>query len=389
MNIKSARIFRRRAYSLNFLLALEAALASFFNATYLTTHGVPEELIGLVYATSFAVGLVMLFFMPKILRHLGNRRTFIYASALGALFALTLALSSTTALIVSTFVCFSIILLSLRFSLDIFLESSSVDGATGLTRAIFLTISNSAFVVAPLFGGWLLADGNFNYLYETTACILLLTMIASSFAFRRFRDPIYEKISWRAVFAHLRRLRGLRKLFIIEFILLFSYSLEAIYLTIYLHNEIGFSLSEMGLIFAISLLPFPLLQIPLGILGDRWFGEKEILGVGIGILGLGLCALSFITSHEATTWALMLFLVGVGAAMVEVGTESHFFKHVDGRSVGLISVYRGLYPLAYIAAPILCSMALVYFDIQNLFVMFGVCALLFGIPAVLALKDTR
>jgi hypothetical protein len=39
--------------------------------------------------------------------------------------------------------------------------------------------------------------------------------------------------------------------------------------------------------------------------------------------------------------------------MVEVLAETYFFKQITDRDEGIVSVYRMMYPLAYIIAPLL------------------------------------
>lgn len=385
---RSAQQFRRRAYILEFLLALEAAVASFFNATFLVASGVPEERIGLIYAGAYTLGICALLFAPKLLRKIGNRDLFTQGAAFASLIAFILSFLSGAALIVPLFIFLSIILLVIFFALDIFLESTTVNESTGSTRAFALTMANIAFVIAPLIGAQLLATEDFQRLYLFSATVLAILTYVAWNSLTHYEDPVYEEVAWRSVIARVRENKNLRGVFSAQFLLRFYYSMEVVFLPVYLHNNLGISLSEMGIIFTIMLLPFPLIQIPLGRLSDWRFGEKEILILGFTIMSISAIALSFITTNAPSTWAIALIITSIGAAMVEIANETFFFKQVDGRSIGTISGFRMLYPLAYIAGPVSGTLALLFIPLQFIFAFFGIIVSL-GILAALLIKDSR
>src|SRR5205085_6397253 len=52
---------------------------------------------------------------------------------------------------------------------------------------------------------------------------------------------------------------------------------SAIYIPLYLHNHAGLPWSVIGIIYALSMLPFIFLQMPVGFLADKKFGEKEFI----------------------------------------------------------------------------------------------------------------
>jgi MFS family permease len=155
-----------------------------------------------------------------------------------------------------------------------------------------------------------------------------------------------------------------------------------IYLPIFLHIEIGFSLTEIiGVIFPIALLPFILLELPLGKLADQRHDEKELLSLGFLILALSTGSIAFITSQNIFVWAGVLFLGRIGAALVEVASATYFFKKVNASNTNLISMFRSLNPMATIAAPLVATSFLFAFDMsyRYLFVILALI-LLVGMP---------
>jgi MFS family permease len=136
------------------------------------------------------------------------------------------------------------------------------------------------------------------------------------------------------------------------------------------------------------LSPFVLLQYPLGRIADMRFGEKEILIFGLIVMGLATLMITTIESPTIWVWAITLLVTRIGAATVEVMSDSYFFKHVDEEDTGLVSVYRAVAPLAGVIMPILGALIIGAYSYIALFSCLGVLCLLAIIPAA-RIKDTR
>ncbi|MBP9771914.1 MAG: hypothetical protein KBD16_03250, partial [Candidatus Pacebacteria bacterium] len=129
-------------------------------------------------------------------------------------------------------------------------------------------------------------------------------------------------------------------------------------------------------------------ELPLGTLADKVYGEKELLIAGLSIMGATTLALIFIGSTSFLIWTIALFLTRIGAATVEIMSETYFFKQVGGNDADLMEYFRSIEPTAYIVAPLLASLVLLFFPMPILFVLLG-CIVLAGIPVALQLVDTR
>jgi uncharacterized membrane protein len=78
----------------------------------------------------------------------------------------------------------------------------------------------------------------------------------------------------------------------------------------------------------------------------------------------------------------------VGASLVEVTTESYFFKQVDGEDAALMSLFRILRPLAQIIGALLGSLILTLVSFNLFFVVCGFI-LTIGIFIPRYLVDTK
>ena len=161
-----------------------------------------------------------------------------------------------------------------------------------------------------------------------------------------------------------------------------------VYMPIHLHDHIGFDWPTISIIFTIMLLPFILFEIPAGRIADKWCGEKELLSAGFIVTALFTMVIPFILIPSFIIWTAILFMTRVGASVVEISTESYFFKHVEGNDADIISFFRMARPLAYIAGPIVAMIALNFLPFQYIFLVLGII-MFFGLKYSLALKDTR
>ena len=184
--------------------------------------------------------------------------------------------------------------------------------------------------------------------------------------------------------------KNLRKILALDFLLNLFYVFMVVYLPLHLAHEIGFSRGDIGLIFTVMLLPFVLIEYPLGWLADLKWGEKEILTVGLIITALATLPVAFVTSSSLALWAIILFLTRVGASAVEAMKETYLFKQVSAGDVSVISLSRFMVPAAYLVGSLIAVLGLktFAFPITYFFILISLLFLL-GLYFSLTLKDTR
>lgn len=275
-------------------------------------------------------------------------------------------------------------------SLDIFLEVyTSSSNSVGSIRGLYTATLNASWVVAPLIGS-LLINGTENYrnTYIASFAMLFPLIYLVYKNFPRFKDPNYSHPSpWQLV-KHVSSNSNWDKIFVANVLLQTFYSWMVIYSAIYLNKFIGFGWEEIGIILVIMLIPFPIIQYPLGKLADKKYGEKEMMSIGFIIMGVSTIALSFITSHNLIIWALVFFMTRIGAAMAEIMIETYFFKSVSSRDSAVLGMFRITRPFSYLVAPLVTGLGLLFTVHQYLFAVIGVIVLL-GLYPSLTIKDTK
>jgi len=374
-------------YGINFLLAFGIALPAYINSTFLEKY-TSEETVGLVYTAASILTLLILANISKILRIFTNYKTIILLLLLQIILLSTIATSNISFLILPIFVLYLTVIPILRFNLDIFLESYSSNNSTGKIRGMFLTSANFAWVLAPAIAGSILTNGDYWKIYGIAAIFIFPIILLVRANLKNFKDPQYDKVPFWNTLKQIWKNKNIYKIFMANLVLWFFYSWMVIYMPIYLYQYIGFNWGQLGVMFTIMLLPFIIFQIPAGNLADIKWGEKEFLSVGFIIMAIASGIIAFIASTSFFVWASILFVTRIGASIVEIMTESYFFKQIDGTDANVIGMFRNTRAIAYIIAPIIASVFLYTFAYQYIFLVLGV-VMLFGLKYSLTLKDTK
>jgi MFS family permease len=377
-------------YVMQFIVAITIALPTYINSSFLSTYA-SEQMVGLLYTGSSVLTLFFMIIMPRILMRFGNYAAMFGVVVASALLTLALTFLELPFAVYVLFVIYAALTSVILFTMDVFIEAYSSDAHTGSIRGIFLTIANFAFVISPFIAGSILTNGDYwkIFMLATVTTVSLLFLLILNF--RDFKDPRYDRIPFLSTFGEIfsKHKRDVKFVYITSMTLRFFYAWMVIYSPLYLHEHIGFTWNEIGIIFTVMLLPFILLEIPAGNIADKKWGEKELLAIGFIITGITTAFLSFIDSTNIWVWTAALFATRIGASIVEIMTESYFFKKVDSTDTHIIGFFRNARPLAYIIAPIIASGVLLFFSLQYLFIVGGVIMIAVGLPATLMLKDTK
>jgi len=373
-------------------MTFSSAFPGYINSTFLENF-VGEKWVGLIFAIGALLSVILMSQISKLIKAYGNIKVLVSSAALAIFILILLALAQSVTVIISTFIIYYCLGFFIRYALDVYLENISDDKNTGLIRGFYLTFLNIAWLISPFLASRLVVNGDFWKIYVVAAMSLLpLIAIASVFLYEQ-KDLKYDG---QSIFPQLRRLwrgenqtdRCIRRILAVDFLLCLFYAVMVIYMPLYLHEHLGLPWNELGLVFTIMLVPFVILELPLGRIADRWMGEKEILMGGLVITGLSTSVLAFIPSASWLVWAGLLFITRVGAAGIEVMKEAYLFKKIDGSDTSLISLSRIIVPFSYLIGPLFVSLILLFFDFNYVFFFLGLLVLS-GLFFTAKLKDTK
>ncbi len=391
MSFATLRRFSKTAlfsvYLLSFFYTLHVALPVYVNSTFLSSL-VPEKFVGLIYTVSSLLTIVALIIIPRLLKAIGDYFTTVFFIVSEITCLIGIAAFKDPVIVISLFIISSVLVSLIYFDLDLIVESYSKDTDTGSVRGLYLTSANIAWVIAPALSAVLLVGGEYWRVYLVAATLFIPSLFIFAERLEKFKDPLYRTVHFTDGIRKVWKNKDLRQIFYASFLLQFFFVIMTIYIPIYLHEHLGFAWKELGVMFSIMLVPFLLLEAPLGRLADKVFGEKEFLVVGFLIMSLATTLVSFVAIPTFALFALILFMTRVGAAMAEIMTETYFFKKIQAGDAQVVGLMRTLRPVAGSVAPLAATALLYFLPIQYLFVVLGLFMIL-GVPISLALRDTK
>lgn len=362
-----------RMYILSFLFTLHIALSSYVNSTFLSGV-ISEKYVGLLYTLSSLATLFLLSKSVNILKDFGNRKLTLVFLLFNMLALVGLITSQNPYVIGTSFVVFVATNTLVLFCIDIFIEHFSDQEKTGKTRGLYLTIINIAWMLSPLVAAFLITrEGGYKTVYLLAFIAVIIMAIGLVFSVKTFQDKTYKKTPFLETFKYLKKNRHIFAIVTINFLLQFFFAWMVVYTPIYLYEHMGFGWSKIGIMFSIMLAPFVILGLPLGVLVDKYhFGKRKLLVVGFVIIIISTVSISFITSMSVALWALVLFMTRVGASIIETVGEIYFFSEITDEDANLLSIYRDMYPVAYIIAPVVATMVFFVLPFKYLFIILGI-----------------
>lgn len=375
-------------YIIGLIVSFSAALPAYVNSTFISQFA-QLKFVSLFFIIANATSLLSILIFPKIIKRFGKYKTFIVLIFLYslALFFFSAANSFLTALLGIVF--FTAFLNLTLIKLDLFIEAFTKNTDTGRIRAIYLTICNLGWVVAPMTSAYLINNFSYSFVYWFSGSIIIPTLIM----FLIFSSELKVKIKYvqDGMIKVAKKMwfdKNLRGIFFVALILQLFYTTAVVYVPVYLNQTLGMGWDDLGRIFSFMLIPFILFQIPAGFLADKYFGEKEMLYIGLFIVALALIGIFYLNQPVVWLWAALLFFSRIGAALVEAMRESYFFKIVNAKDLGMINLFRLTTPAAYILGPALAILITSFLPIQYIFI-FSALITVSGMFLIWPIKDSK
>jgi MFS family permease len=373
---------------LSFLLAFTESAFIYVLSSYFAST-IKNDNVSIFYLVAYTLSLIGLFLLRPAIKTIGKIRL------LSIFFVCLIILSSFLAKIpVSWFgaviLIGVIVFINLVWvSFDIILEGYSADEVSGEVRGMHLALISVGSICGPLVSTQTLSHFGFNGIFSISvigfSLILMLILLFLQ------RDDLPVQGATLKPIATLRKIwrehRDLARIFHVSFGLEFFYATMTIYTPIYLLS-LGLTWEQIGIIFTIMIIPFVILEYPLGILADKKMGEKELLIGSIIIATILTFSFAFISLPSVFLWASLLFISRIGISGIEVLRDSYFYKQVDGNDLDIIAFFRMARPLSNIVSAVIVVPLLFVFPIEATFILVAgvVGSSLFSI---LFLKDTR
>lgn len=374
----------------NFFYSVLVALTIYILLPYLTLF-VSATYAGLVVAVGGLVAVILFPFVPRLVARYGAQQLALVFALLEmiALFAVAAAPGA----VASIFLIILMVALQpfISYQLDLLLESTDVaEGMMGRVRAMFLTAWNTGIFIAPLLISALLSNSEAYGRVFIAAGAALVPFIVLFAARDLPKASPSAHVPMVDSLACILKDSDLAAVTFGHLVLWLFYVWAPLYVPIYLHNVLGISWESLGWIFSVMLIPYVLIEYPAGLIADRYVGDKEMMLVGFLVAGASLASISLITATTPLILILFILLMSrTGAALIEGMTEGHFFRRVAAGDVNSMSIFRGVWPLAYVIGPIIGSAVLFFGSYPMLFLLTGGFIAIAGATATLRIKDFR
>lgn len=368
----------------------QALLVGYSASTYIEQYVTPQ-LVGIIYAIGAFGSMLLFLFLPSILRRFGNVTVALTLMSGSVITLATIIEAPVPTISVMALVLFLVLNPLLYLNIDIFFETliGKNETGTGHKRGLTLALMSAAAMIAPLSISYVTRESDslipVFWLAGITGIVFICIIIA---VFRRFYDPIYEKIDTLHLLKKCWRTFDIKIVLATHFILQIFFTWTVVFFPLYLATEIGLSWGAIGTIIATGLFAYTIFEYPVGILADDYWGEKEMMAVGFLILALATAGITAMTTVVLWPWMALMFTSRIGASMVEVTTESYFFKKVQGEDAALMSIFRLMRPLGSVLGALLGSAALYFLPFNLIFLMLSF-VLIVGIFLTLFIHDTK
>jgi Na+/melibiose symporter-like transporter len=373
-------------------LSFHWSIVIYINSSYLEQF-LSERDISVLYIAGAMITILCFFAAPRMLQYFGNYTLTLFFGILECISLLGMAFGDTTAAAALWFTVHSIAVSLLLLHADIFMEDmiGAEEGGTGAKRGLLLTIMSFMAAAATLVSGFLLGNGEprFVLAYTTSALMLVPFLLLIMQNFRTFKDPAYPRIALISALRAFWSRKDIRNVFCATFLLQLFFVWMVIYVPLYMEKMMGFDWETIGAILFVGLLAYALFEWPIGLIADRWLGEKEMMAVGFLIIAVATSWIAFLKPDALLAWFVVMFVTRIGGSLVETTTESYFFKHTEGKDASLVSLFRVTRPLSYVIGAFLGGLTLSLLPTYNLlFVVLGFL-MIPGLFFAMALRDTK
>jgi MFS family permease len=377
-------------YLISVVFTFQTLVTAYSSSTYLERFLSPEG-VSMLFGVSAAGAIVVSLLLPRILERIGNVSTTLLLMLVATITLVLVGMNVAPVITLIAFTLFMMVNPQIYLNIDIFLETliGEEEHTTGTKRGLILTIMSVAAFLSPLAMGYIIgAEQNLAAVYYVGAVVGVIFIMLIVAFFRKFSDPVYTQSTVTDMVQAAKGNLNIKTVLTTQFLLQFFYTWAIIYVPLFLATEVGFDWTVISQILAAGLLAFIIFEYPIGVLADTRFGEKEMMAIGFVILALASASISFAATIGVAGWMLLMFISRLGASLVEVTTESYFFKQVTSTEAASISLFRLTRPLANLAGALVGFIALYYLPFN--FIFFVLAALMaLGVFITSFLTDTK
>lgn len=372
------------------------ALAFFFGFTdaflvYILSSYFEEALgnsnVSVFYLITFSAIFFLLFFLHSFVGRFGGSSLFCVLLFLGILAHIPIIFLPVSLWGALAIMVYLVTTTLAWVNLDMILEGFSEDKQSGRIRGLHLTAMNAGLLLAPFLSTTILDHLGFSGVFLASFVFCGLLLIFAIISLIGVNTKFKAKSSPMEIFRKVRARTDILRIYAVSFAMEFFYAIMIVYTPIRLH-ELGMSWGDIGIIFTIMLIPFVLVQYPLGVLADKRMGEKELIIAMLFLASLSTATIAWISNADVLLWSAGLFATRIGIAGIEVLRDAYFYKRIDANDGDLIAFFRTARSFANIIAAGITGIWLLFFSVSSIFFLPAILLLVVGFSAFF-IKDNK
>lgn len=365
--------------AVSFLLGFSQSLLIYVESSYFKLS-LGSENVSVFYFLAYVLALLGLLNMHKIIKWMGKSTAFflfffLQICAMAVLVMVPPSIFGIVLLMINIVTAYLMYVI-----LDIIMESYSEDKKSGRIRGLHLMVINLGFILGPILSTRILEKYDYSGLFFLSMIISMAIFVVGLVGLRGGNNKFNGNITVSDLVKKIFVNKNLMRIYWISFVLEFFYALMTVYTPLYM-LDLGMTWSQIGIIFTIMLVPFVIINYPVGIIADKKLGEKEMIIFALFVMAFSTLSIFFVTSKSVLVWGFVLFLTRIGAAMIETLRDSYFYKRIDGDDMDIISFFRTSRSTAYISATAASAMLLIVFRVNAIFLFLAGVVLLALFPA--------
>lgn len=373
------RVRTRRLGILGFFFGFTDAFLVYILSSYFEEASGNSN-VSVFYLLAFGGILVFLLFLHALVRRFGGSSLFLFLLFFAVVAHIPLVFLPVSLWGALFIIAYLIVTTLAWVNLDIVLEHFSEDRCSGRIRGLHLAAMNLGLLLAPFLSTTFLGRVGFHGVFVASLLFYIVLFFFALFSLYGVNLRFESKVSPLEILRKALRRADILRIYAVSFALEFFYATMIVYTPIRLRG-LGFSWEDIGIILTVMLIPFVLVQYPLGALADKRTGEKEFLIGALALASVSTAGVAWIGGASVALWAVALFVTRLGIASIEVLRDSYFYKRIDGGDGDLIAFFRTARPAGNIIAALAIGLWLLFFPIASVFLLPAGVLLLALIPA--------
>lgn len=311
---------------------------------FIRSLGVPVSTVGFIAAASTVVGIVVSVPAGILSDIIGRRRVVLVAAVVFATapFLYLLVTQPWHLVLVRIYHGLATAILG---PVAMAAVADTYEKGRGEKMAWYSSATMVGRFIAPFVGGALIFGDNFRWVYIVDGIFGVMALMAATRV--PLGDgssaPVREALKGQSgrvgrELAVIFRHPGILATSGIEAAQYFAYGSLETFLPIYLHEKVGFSPVEIGLLFTLQIVAATLTKPIMGRLSDR-YGRVPMIAVGLGLGGVTTALITFSPNYLVLVVLIALFGLGLATTTASTAALVADFsrQHSRGSALGVLS----------------------------------------------------